>query len=160
MPAKRPDEEITIKVARSPRRDSGFHEAVTNHGGKRTVSKRRKAEDGVETYLAKLPVDQLEALQRVRKLVRELVPDATEDLHYQVPTFMYHGPLVAYAAGKKHCSFFVRSHPLMKTMERELAPYFAGPGTLRFTAMEPIPTTVIKAIVLARMRENEAAKPG
>lgn len=160
MPIKPPDEEITIKVARAPRRDPAFHDAVTKNGAKRTVSKRRKPEDGVETYLAKLPVDQLEALQRVRKIVKEVAPGATEELHYQVPTFLHHGPLVAYAAGKKHCSFFVRSHPLMKTMEKELAPYFAGPGTLRFNALEPIPSKLLQAIVRARMRENEAAKAG
>jgi len=135
-----------------------FNDATTHSGAKNTVSKRKRPDKGIDAYLAALPVDHLSALQKLRKLIKEIVPTATEELTFQVPTFMYHGPLVAYAAGRKHCSFFVRSNVLMKAMQKELMPYFAGPGTLRFTDMEPLPSTLVRAIVKARMQENEAAK--
>jgi len=134
-----------------------FHEATTTSGRKRG-GKNRTPVEAVEAYLAALPVDDHSALQRVRKIIKEMVPDATEALSYQIPTVMHHGPLVGFSASKRHCSFFVMSRAVMTTFEAELAPFYTGPGTLRFSMTEPLPTALPKKIVAARISENEAKK--
>jgi len=115
-----------------------LNEATTNSGRKRS-SKSRTPAEAVEAYLAALPVDEHGALQRVRKIIKEMVPAATEALSYQIPTVMHHGPLVGFSASKRHCSFFVMSRAVMKTFEAELASFYTGPGTLRFSITRPLP---------------------
>lgn len=150
------NDEITTRSGGTP---AGFHDAITNVRVRPTTSRRRHPEKGVDAYIAKLSEEHKSAIQRVRDIIRSVAPTATEEIHMSVPTFMYHGPLVSFAVVRKHCSFFVRSPALMQAMQKELAPYVAGPGTLRFSHMEPLPTPLLRAIVKARMGENEGASP-
>jgi uncharacterized protein YdhG (YjbR/CyaY superfamily) len=59
-----------------------------------------------------------------------LIPEADEVLHYQIPTFKYHGALVGYAAFKDHCSFFVMSSGLMQEFKEELKDYSTATATI------------------------------
>jgi uncharacterized protein YdhG (YjbR/CyaY superfamily) len=120
------------------------------------ISLRPDPDLEVDIYLTSLTVDDLAALQRVRKIVRALVPDAIERVRFRVPTVLYHGPLVGYSIGQKDCSFFVMSRAVMDTYKRELAPYYYGPGILSFSYARPLPKALVETIVRARMAENEA----
>ena len=59
----------------------------------------------VEAYFNRFDAATQE-LHQIRSLVFSLVPAATEDLKYGIPTFIYHGNLVHYAAFKKHIGFY------------------------------------------------------
>jgi len=147
----------TVRQSGGPAPAPALNEATTNSGRKRSAKSRTPAE-AVAAYLAALPVDERNALQRVRKIIQDMVPAATEALAYQIPTVMHHGPLVGFSASKRHCSFFVMSRAVMTTFEQELAPFYTGPGTLRFSITEPLPSALVKKIVAARVLENEAKK--
>ncbi len=68
-----------------------------------------KAPD-VESYLAACPEPHRTTLEKLRATIRSVVPkETTEEISYGVPTFQYKGGLVAYAAFKQHCSFFLMS---------------------------------------------------
>jgi uncharacterized protein YdhG (YjbR/CyaY superfamily) len=99
----------------------------------------------VDEYLAALPEDQQQALEKVRQ----------EVISYQIPTYKYKGPLVHFAAFKNHLSFVVVSKSIAQLFEKELAPFKSSGRTVHFTAEKPIPTALIKKIVKERMRENE-----
>jgi uncharacterized protein YdhG (YjbR/CyaY superfamily) len=59
----------------------------------------------IDEYLAKVPDDQRAALERVRREVQRLVPDAEEMISYGMPGFSLHGRSLLWFAGwKKHCS--------------------------------------------------------
>lgn len=160
-----------MAVKRDPQSE-GFSEAITvrppaaapkdpttRSGRKRPGKAKLTPEGEVEAYLAALEVDQHTAMQRVRKIIKDMLPGVGEKLSFQVPTFIHEGPLVGYSASKKlHCSFFVMSRAIMEAYQAELAPYYTGPGTLRFSHSEPLPTALIKKIVQARVAENEAKK--
>jgi len=120
--------------------------------------KNTKAPDGkdVDEYLAKVPKDQRVALQNLRRLIRCLAPKATERISYQIPMFFYNGPLVSYAAFKEHCTFFVQGTLTMKKFSSELKPYITTTGGIHFTPETPLPVSLIKRLVMARMKENEA----
>lgn len=88
----------------------------------------------IDDYLATLGEPQREALDRVRRVSREVSPEAEDVISYGMPTLRYDGKyLIHFAAFKNHLSIF--------------------PGTIRFTAEEPVPAAVIQAIVSKRLAE-------
>lgn len=109
----------------------------------------------IEDYLKAVPPNERAALKALRAVIREAAPEATEKISYRIPMFYHCGPLVSYAAFKGHCSFFVQSTNLVKAMWPELKEYATVKGTIHFTADEPLPNTLVKNIVKARIRENE-----
>ena len=110
----------------------------------------------VDEYLASIPKEQRAALEKLRRTIRSVAPNATEKISYQMPTFTYNGPLVAFAAFKEHCSFFPMNSSLLKKYKDELRPYSLSTGTIRFTIEEPLPVSLVKKFVKIRVKENEA----
>src|SRR5919197_4969058 len=103
------------------------------------------APKSVENYLAALPKETREALERVRRTIKAAAPEATETISYQMPAFRHQGRmLVWYAAFKDHLSLFPASKAVMDAVGDELQPYLSGKGTLRFTVERPIPTALVK----------------
>ena len=82
-------------------------------------------------------------------------PETTEALSYGIPAFRYKGGLVAYAAFKKHCSFFPMQASLIDEMKEELKDYRTSKGTLQFPPDKPLPARLVKKMVKARVAENE-----
>jgi uncharacterized protein YdhG (YjbR/CyaY superfamily) len=113
----------------------------------------------VDDYLAAVPKEQREALEKLRKQIRAAAPGATEAISYQMPAFKQDGRfLVSYAAFRDHLSLFPASYAVMDLLGSELEPYFSGKGTLRFTPDKPIPADLVKKIVKARLREMGAPR--
>jgi uncharacterized protein YdhG (YjbR/CyaY superfamily) len=111
----------------------------------------------VEAYLADVSPKDRAVLQKIRATVRSVVPDAEEKISYGIPAFIWHGNLVYYGAMKKHLSLFPGSKAVIKKFETELEPFDAtSTGTIRFSADKPLPMTLVKKIVRARMAENRA----
>ncbi len=110
----------------------------------------------VDKYIAALPDDSREVLANLRKTIRSLVPEATECISYRIPTFKYQGGLVAYASFSKHCSFFPMSYAVIKTYKDELKSYDISKGTIRFHVEKPLPKSLVRKMVNARIAENKA----
>ncbi len=118
------------------------------------------APTSVEDYLAALPEESRAALEKLRKTIKAAAPEATETISYQMPTFKEHVRfLVSYAAFKDHCSLFPASKAVIKALGEELKPYFTGKGTIRFRVDKPLPVTLVKKVVKARLEENAAHRP-
>lgn len=116
-----------------------------------------KAYTTVKEYLKEVPEDKLAALEKLRKTIRSVVPNAEECISYGMPTFKYFNKsLVGYAAFKKHCSLFPYNSTLVKKYAEELKEYKTSKGTIQFTVDKPLPILLIKKIVKERMKENEA----
>jgi uncharacterized protein YdhG (YjbR/CyaY superfamily) len=111
----------------------------------------------VDAYLASQPAEVQAALSKVRKAVRAAAPKAEEMISYHMPLYKYQRiHLVGFCAFTNHCSFFPMSHAVMKTFAEELKDYDTSGATVRFPAGKPLPSTLIKKIVAARLAENEA----
>jgi len=109
----------------------------------------------VEAYLADVPDRQRAVLKKLRDTIRSVVPEASEKIAYGIPTFVFHGNLVHYGAAKKHLSFYPGSRRVMKEFAAELEPFETSAGaTVRFQIDKPIPATLVKKIVRARVKEN------
>ncbi|MGY1896271.1 iron chaperone [Nocardia gipuzkoensis] len=105
--------------------------------------------ENIDAYLAGFPDDVREILSGIRAAIRRALPDATEAISYDIPTFKLHGRNVVHLAGwKQHVSLY----PIPDgdpALERELEPYRAGKGTLRFRLGEPVPYELIARIATA-----------
>lgn len=112
----------------------------------------------VDGYLAGVSAEARAALEKLRQTIRAAAPKATEVISYRIPIFKYLGPLVGFAAFKEHCSFFVMSPTVMDTHRHELNRYETAKGTIHFTPTHPLPATLVRKIVRARIRENEARR--
>jgi uncharacterized protein YdhG (YjbR/CyaY superfamily) len=107
----------------------------------------------IDDYLSKLPVDQRCALQSLREIVLSAMPDAEEVISYGVAMFKHQGKgVIAMSAKKDYCSLHLMSPPLAKAMERDLKKYLKG-VTLHFTPEKPLPVSLVRKIVKARLQE-------
>lgn len=110
-----------------------------------------------EEYLAGLGEDKRAALEELRKTIREAAPDAEEVISYQLPAFRLDGRvLVAFGATAKHCAFYPMSASTVEAHRDELEDYDTGKGTIRFQADNPLPASLVRKLVEARIAENAA----
>jgi uncharacterized protein YdhG (YjbR/CyaY superfamily) len=112
----------------------------------------------VEEYMSQVPQPQRAALERLRNTIKSIVPDATEVISYEIPTFKLNGRmLVSYAAFKKHCSFFPGAGPVA-THADDLKSFQTSKGTIQFTPEHPLSMALVKKLVKTRIKLNEARK--
>jgi len=111
----------------------------------------------IDEYLAGVPEPARGTLNKVRAAIRSAVPsEATEAITYGMPTFKYKGSLVAFAAFKKHCSLFPMSMAVIAEFKNELKGFHTLKGTIQFPLDKPLPAALLKKMVKARIRQNEA----
>lgn len=109
----------------------------------------------IDAYIEGFPPEIQSILREIRRVVRGEAPDAQEGISYQIPTFKLHGPLVHFAAFKRHIGFYppVRGDA---GLERDVAPYAGEKGNLRFPLDQPIPYDLIARITRLRVAQNAA----
>jgi uncharacterized protein YdhG (YjbR/CyaY superfamily) len=109
----------------------------------------------VDEYLAGVPKPARATLEKLRKTIKAAAPMASEVISYQMPMYKHHGMVVGFAAFKDHCSLYPGS-AVMDAHKEELKRYDTSKGTIRFSASKPPPAALIKRLVKARIKENEA----
>jgi uncharacterized protein YdhG (YjbR/CyaY superfamily) len=110
----------------------------------------------IDEYLTSVAPKARAALEKLRKDIRAAAPEATETIGYQMPMFKQQGGLVAFAAFKEHCSLFLMSTAVMEAHRDDLRAYDISKGTVRFNPRKPLPATLVRRLVKARLAENEA----
>lgn len=111
----------------------------------------------IDHYLADKPEEIRILLEKLRHSILLTAPGAVEVISYGMPAFKLDGRLlVGFAAFKNHCSFFPWDGHTVDDFKEELKNYHTSKGTIQFTLEKPLPLTLIKKIVKARIRENRA----
>ena len=121
----------------------------------------------IDAYLSALPRDKRDTLETLRRNIRAIAPDAEECIYYNIPAFRLAGtPLVAFGAAKDHCSLYPLSSATIEAHADLLRGYDLSRGTIRFPVDRPLPLSVLRKIVKARMAniagspvKKRAAKP-
>lgn len=124
-----------------------------------TMATRGAAPKTIDEYVAMFPHDVREILERIREIVARNAPGAQPAISYQIPAFMLDGPLVYFAAFKKHIGFYPPVRGDARLM-KALAPYAGEKGNLRFPLDEPIPYVLIERIVKLRVEQNTQKSAG
>lgn len=119
---------------------------------RRSVAGGKTVPATVDEYLAEIPEPARSTLKKVRAVIQSVVPTGTvEVLSYRMPAFRYKRVLVWYAAFSDHCSVFPTASVIEKLGE-ELKAYTVSKGTIHFPVDKPLPSSLLKKIVEARLR--------
>lgn len=106
----------------------------------------------VDKFFAQFPDEQRAALERTRELILEIVPTATQKIHYAIPTFFLDG--VAFAGlsgGKKFNSYYPYSGRVIDDVAGLREKYSSTKGALHFDRTKPLNKTVIRQLIKAKL---------
>jgi len=119
--------------------------------GKATKKAKTKTVSG---YIASLSSENRAALNKLRKNIRAAAPGAEECISYQLPAFRFDGRmLVWYGAWENHLALYPGTS--IAPFKKELGRFDTGSkGTIRFQTDEPLPATLVRQIVKARIAQN------
>ncbi len=111
----------------------------------------------IDDYISRFPPEVQKVLQTIREIIRKQLPDASEAIKYQIPTFVQDGNVVHFAAFKQHIGMYppVRGDAKLK---KDLAPYANEKGNLSFPLDEPMPYPLIRRVVQQLVKSHEARK--
>jgi uncharacterized protein YdhG (YjbR/CyaY superfamily) len=113
------------------------------------------ADDPIERYLAAQPEPHQATLRTLRATLRRVLPSATEAMSYAMPTFKVDGTSVlSYAGFLRHCSVFPHGGDALVGLTG--GAYDIDKGTLRFPIDRPLPASVVRTIVAAKLRSITA----
>ena len=124
---------------------------------KSKVTKKAKTKT-VSGYLAALSTENRAALNKLRKNIRAAAPGAEECISYQMPAFRFDGRmLVWYGAWEKHCALYPGTS--IAPFKKDLGRFDTGnKGTIRFQPDDPLPATLVRRLVKARIAQNAALR--
>jgi uncharacterized protein YdhG (YjbR/CyaY superfamily) len=107
----------------------------------------------IDEYIAGYPVHIQEKLNEMRKTIIEAAPGASEKISYRMPSYVFNGMLVYFAAHTNHLGFYPFT-TVLKEFSNELTPYHTTKGGIQFPYKSPLPLNLIKRIVEFRVQEN------
>jgi uncharacterized protein YdhG (YjbR/CyaY superfamily) len=130
---------------------------------KKTLKTRTKAAatpkaKTVSGYLASLSSENRVALNKLRKNIRSAAPGAEECISYQMPAFRFEGRmLVWYGAWENHCALYPGTS--IEPFKKQLGRFDTrSKGTIRFQTDDPLPATIVRTLVKARIAQNSALR--
>lgn len=107
----------------------------------------------IDEYIANFPPQVQTILQKIRQIIHQTVPQATESIAYGIPTFRQPKNLIHFAAYKHHLSLYPIPHGDSEFMQA-ISPHIKGKGTLQFPFNQPIPWNLIKKIIQLRTAQS------
>lgn len=120
--------------------------------------KNMKDYKDIDEYLANFSGETRQKLDTIRRIVKEVAPEATEKISYGIPTFAYAGKnLVHFAGYDSHIGFYPGSVPI-KEFEKDLTGYKTSKGTIQFPIDKPLPEELIIKITQLCVERNLAKK--
>ena len=109
----------------------------------------------VDDYMVELEPTRRAALDEVRALILETVPDAKETLKYRMPTYEYRGGvLCAFASQKQYMSLYMDTE-LVAKHRAELAGLNVGKSCIRFRKLEKLPLATVRIILEETLQRPE-----
>ena len=105
----------------------------------------------IDEYLAPLDADKRAVLEELRRMIRDALPGAEECISYGMPAFRKNGVLFCFGAAKNHCALYGNTSGADND---DLTGYAVSNGTIRFQPDKPLPESLVRKLVLARLAKN------
>lgn len=113
----------------------------------------------IDTYIQGFPAEVQQAMSQLRQTIRQAAPEATETIKYGMPTFVWQGNLVHFAAFKNYIGLY--SVPTAEpAFAQALAGYRTGKGSVQFPLDQPLPLELVSSMVAFRKQENQQKTKG
>jgi uncharacterized protein YdhG (YjbR/CyaY superfamily) len=111
----------------------------------------------IDEYLAALDEPKRSTLAHLRGTIMSIVPDAEECISYGLPAFKLRGRTIAgFAAFKNHLSYLPHSGSVLAALTAETKGFSGTKGSLHFPVDRPLPTTLVKKLLAARIADLAA----
>ena len=108
----------------------------------------------VDEYLRGIEQPKRRSLETLRTTILEIVPDAEQEISYNVPAFRLRGKVVAgFAAFKNHLSYLPFSGSVLSKLADELGGYAMTKSALHFPIDEPLPKPLVEKLIAVRLEE-------
>ena len=102
-----------------------------------------------------VPKDKRPALEALRRTIKAADPEAVELLAYGLVGYKHEGrPLVYIGYAKDHCGLYGGA---VAKFTAELKGYDVSKGTIRFAPEKPLPASLVRKIVKARIADIDKA---
>ena len=109
----------------------------------------------VDAYIAAAPKEVRGKLKELRKVIKSTAREAEEKISYGMPYYGYKGRLVYFSLSKAHIGLYVPT-PVIEEHKKELGDYETAKATVRFPLNKKLPLALIRKLVKARIKKNEA----
>ena len=108
----------------------------------------------VAAHLKTYGPEQRKSLEAIRQQIAAELPAAKQVIKYGIPTFVIDGvPILGFSGYKNHNSLFPYSGGVTSKLEKELSGYAQTKGSIHFEIGKPIPKTLLKKIIKAKMEQ-------
>lgn len=108
----------------------------------------------IRAYLAAQPPHARAVLEQIREAIRSVAPDAVDSFSYRIPGVKLEGKaLVWYAGFRQHTSLYPIGDAIRGRHAAQLEGLETSKGTVRFPLDAPLPVTLVKSLVNARVDE-------
>jgi uncharacterized protein YdhG (YjbR/CyaY superfamily) len=107
----------------------------------------------IDQYINEANTSLQPLLHQIRNFIKELVPEASEKISYQMPTFYLNGNLVHFAAQKNHLGFYPGGS-VIHLYEDKLRDFKHSKGAIQLPYQKEIPWDLLKEMILYRRNEN------
>jgi uncharacterized protein YdhG (YjbR/CyaY superfamily) len=112
----------------------------------------------VKEYHASIPKEIRARVEELRDTIAKAAPQAELTISYNMPAFLWNGPVAYYAWYRRHIGFYPTGSPIPHFQE-ELKAYKTSRGAIQFPLDRPIPKSLVARIVKFKLKENlEKAK--
>jgi uncharacterized protein YdhG (YjbR/CyaY superfamily) len=134
-------------------RPSGAKKPQVEPPSRKVVPMRQKPET-IDAYLATVGPERRAALEKLRKTILSILPDAEECISYSMPAFRHDGRVVAgFVATSKGCSYFPFSGKTLATVSADVRAYGQTKSALHFDPKHPLPVALVRKLLKARIAE-------
>lgn len=108
----------------------------------------------IDKFLASVEEPKKSTLEEMRRRILEIVPEAEQTIKYNMPAFLYKGKCFACIAPfKNHLNYSPYSSGVLATLAEDLQNYKFSKGSLQFSIDKPLPKSLVKKLVKARLDE-------
>jgi uncharacterized protein YdhG (YjbR/CyaY superfamily) len=108
----------------------------------------------IDSYLRDLEEPKRSTLQKLRRTILEIVPEAEEVISYRVPAFRLQGKVIAgFAAFKNHLSYLPFSGSILVQIADQLEGYTRTKSSLHFLVDRPLPKALVEKLIALRLAD-------
>jgi uncharacterized protein YdhG (YjbR/CyaY superfamily) len=116
----------------------------------------KKSPKDIDAYIAMAPKEARGKLREMRLAIKEVAPTASESISYGMPGYD-NGQIAWFGLMKTHIGLYLRP-PIIEKHKKELSGYATTKSAIHFPLDEKLPIPLIKKLIKARIKANNAKK--
>jgi uncharacterized protein YdhG (YjbR/CyaY superfamily) len=107
----------------------------------------------IDDYLKKIEPTKRKQLKRIRKIAKQVVPNAQEVISYGMPTLKYKGkPFLGFNAHANHIGIYPFGGEEIEIFKDKFSEYGFSSGAIRVPYDKPFPENLLKELITHRIK--------